>query len=163
MAGGSISHVSHLLKTFAMNTFYSVIFASVNSIISERLSIGLLMVSDNRVWFRYSMKKFSLMKPFFSEEAYQLLGTSLKNIEVTYNSIGTNSKIPEHESLNFVAEQEHAYSIDYLRYLSRYSNSTLIFNEPVKIDVEASDELFRHLYNEFVFVETEEIKTSSSV
>lgn len=103
------------------------------------------------------------MKPFFSEEAYQLLGTSLKNIEVTYNSIGTNSKIPEHESLNFVAEQEHAYSIDYLRYLSRYSNSTLIFNEPVKIDVEASDELFRHLYNEFVFVETEEIKTSSSV
>lgn len=146
-----------------MNTFYSVIFASVNSIIAERLSIGLLMIFDNRVWFRYSMKKFSLMRPFFSDEAYQLLGTSLKNIEVTYNSIGTSSKIPENESLNFVAEQEHAYSIDYLRYLSRYSNSTLIFNEPVKIDIEASEELFNHLFDEFIFVETKEIKTDSAV
>jgi len=158
-----ISHFSHLLKTFAMKTYYSIIFASVNSIISERLSIGLLMVADNRVWFRYSMIKLSLMKQFFSEEAFQLLKTSLKNIEVTSNSISTNIQTTENKSVNFVAEQEHAYSIDYLRYLSRYCNSTLIFNEPVKIDIEASDELFRHLYDEFIFVETEEMKTSSTV
>jgi len=108
------------------------------------------------------MKKFSLMKPFFSEEAFQLLGTSLKNIEVTYKSIGTSSKIPEHESLNFVAEKEHTYSVDYLRYLSRYCNSTLTFNEPVKIEIEASDELFNHLFDEFIFVETE-AKTNPAV
>jgi len=103
------------------------------------------------------------MKQFFSEEAFQLLKTSLKNIEVTSNSIGTNIQTAQNESLNFVVEQEHAYSIDYLRYLSRYCNSTLIFNEPVKIDIEASDELFRHLYDEFIFVETEEMKTNSTV
>ena len=40
--------------------------------------------------------------------------------------------------------------------MSRYSNSTITFNEPVKIDIEASDELFSHLYSEFVFVEIEE-------
>ena len=162
MAGSGISHFSQLFKTLAMSTFYSIIFASVNSIISERLTVGLLMVDGTRVWFRYSDLKLSLMKPFFSEEAFQLLGTSLKNIEVTYKSIGTSSKIPEHESLNFVAEKEHTYSVDYLRYLSRYCNSTLTFNEPVKIEIEASDELFNHLFDEFIFVETE-AKTNPAV
>ena len=69
-----------------MNTYYSVIFASVNSIISERLSIGIVMVGNNRVWFQYSSKKLSLMRQFFSDEAFQLLKTSLKNIENIANS-----------------------------------------------------------------------------
>lgn len=60
-------------------------------------------------------------------------------------------------------ENHHVFSLEYLRYLSRYCNSTLNFNEPVKIDIEASDNLFGHLYNEFVFVETEETKRISTI
>jgi len=139
-----------------MNTFYSVIFASINSIISERLSIGLVMICDNRVWFRFSTKKLSLMKQFFSDEAFQILKTSLKNIENTANSVNLDQTSGEDLLFSFTSKNQHAFSVEYLRYLSRYSNSTITFNEPVKIDIEASDELFSHLYSEFVFVEIEE-------
>lgn len=139
-----------------MNTFYSVIFASVNSIISERLSIGLVMVSNNRVWVRYSGKKLSLMKQFFTDEAFQLLKTSLKNIENTANLASFDQRAGGEVLFSFPSKNQHAFSVEYMRYLSRYSNSTLTFNEPVKIDIDASNELFSHLYNEFVFVEMEE-------
>lgn len=147
-----------------MNTYYSVIFASVNSIISERLSIGIVMVGDNRVWFRYSGKKLSLMRQFFTDEAFQLLKTSLKNIESTVNSFHSNDETSnEYKLFNFSGENHHVFSLEYMRYLSRYCNSTLNFNEPVKIDIEASDNLFEHLYNEFVYVETEETKRISTI
>jgi len=146
-----------------MNTFYSVIFASINSIISERLSVGLVMVGDNRVWFRFSTKKLSLMKQFFSDEAFQILKTSLKNIENTANSISLDKTSGEDELFTFTSKNQHAFSIEYLRYLSRYSNSTITFNEPVKIDIAADDNLFSHLYKEFVFVETEEHTKTSSI
>jgi len=139
-----------------MNTFYSVIFASVNSIISERLAIGLVMVDNNGVWFRYSTKKLSLMKHFFSEEAFLLLKTSLKNIGSTVSSVNVDQTTVVTELFTFTSKNQYAFSVGYLKYLSRYSNSTLTFNEPVKIDVEASDELFSYLYNEFIFVEIEE-------
>lgn len=147
-----------------MNTYYSVIFASVNSIISERLSIGIVMVEDNHVWFRYSAKKLSLMRQFFTDEAFQLLKTSLKNIESTSKIFHNKEEITtELKLFDFSDENHHAFSLEYMRYLSRYCNSTVNFNEPVKIDIEASDDLFEHLYNEFVFVETEETKKISSV
>ena len=146
-----------------MNTYYSVIFASINSIISERLSIGLVMVSDNRVWFRYSTKKLSLMKQFFSDEAFQLLKTSLKNIENTANSVSLDKTSGVHELFSFTSMNQHAFSVEYLHYLSRYSNSTITFNEPVKIDIMADDKLFSHLYKEFVFVEPEEHNKISSI
>jgi len=146
-----------------MKTFYSVIFASINSIISERLSIGLVMVGNNQVWFRYSGKKLSLMKQFFSDETFQLLKSSLRNIESTANSVSRDKTTEDEELFSFTSKNQHAFSVEYLRYLSHYSNSTLTFNEPVKIDVEASDELFSHLYNEFVFVETEETIKISTV
>lgn len=146
-----------------MNTFYSVIFASINSIISERLAIGLILVGNNQVWFRYSAKKLSLMKHFFSDEAFQLLKTSLRNIENTANSASFDRKAGEEELFSFPGKNQHAFSVEYLRYLSRYSNSILTFNEPVKIDIDSSDELFRHLYNEFVFVETEELTKVSTI
>jgi len=147
-----------------MNTYYSVIFASLNSIISERLSIGIVMVGDNHVYFKYSTKKLSLMRHFFTDEAFQLLKTSLKNIECTANSFHSDDKTSmEYKLFDFSGENHHAFSLEYMRYLSRYCNSTLNFNEPVKIDIEASDGLFGHLYNEFVFVEIEETKKISSV
>ncbi len=146
-----------------MNTFYSVIFASVNSIISERLSIGLVMVGNDQVWFSYSAKKLSLMRQFFMDEAFQLLKTSLKNIEITANSARFDQKTGEERLFSFPSRNQHMFSVEYLRYLSRYSNSTLTFNEPVEIDLVASEELFGHLYNEFVFVETEEFTKISTV
>ena len=147
-----------------MNTYYSVIFASVNSIISERLSIGIVMVGNNHVWFQYSSKKLSLMRQFFNDEAFQLLKTSLKNIESMANSFPSEDKTSkDYKLFDFSGENPHVFSLEYMRYLSCYCNSTINFNEPVKIDIEASDELFGHLYNEFIFVETEETNKISSV
>jgi hypothetical protein len=141
-----------------MNTYYSVIFASINSIISEKLSIGLVMIDGDRIWFRYSKTKLSLMRQLFSNEAYYLLKTSLRNIAISANVEQAEELTVVNDLFNFEKEERHTFSFEYLRYLSRYSNSTLTFNEPVKIDVEGSDLLFNHLYREFIFVEIDELK-----
>ncbi len=146
-----------------MNTYYSVIFASVNSIISEQLSIGLVMADEQRVWFCYSKTKLPLMHRFFSEEAFQLLKTSLKNIESTAAGAGQNRSTDSNALFPITDNNQHPFSIEYLRYLARYSNSTLTFNEPVKIDVEASDLLFEHLYREFIFEEAGQVSKTSFI
>ena len=146
-----------------MNTYYSVIFASINSIISERLSIGLVMVEGDRIWFRYSKTKLTLMKQFFSGEAYYLLKTSLKNIAITANVEQEEELMVVNDLFDFEKEKHHTFSFEYLRYLSRYSNSTLTFNEPVKIDVDATDDLFNHLYREFIFEDEVNIPKVSNV
>jgi hypothetical protein len=163
MAWRGISLFSNLFKTTAMNTYYSVIFASVNSITSERLSVGLVMVEGDRIWFRYSKTKLSLMHQFFSNEAFYLLKTSLKNIAITANVEQVEELTVVNDLFNFKKEDRHTFSFEYLRYLSRYSNSTLTFNEPVKIDVGASDLLFDHLYCEFIFEETELNRKTSTI
>jgi hypothetical protein len=136
-----------------MNTYYSVIFASINPIISERLSIAFVMVDGKRIWFRYSKTKLSLMHRFFSDEAFKLLKTSLKNIESTTAGLGQNRSTTGNTLFQFTENNQHPFSLEYLNYLSRYSNSTLTFNEPVKIDIKATDDLFDHLYREFIFDE----------
>ncbi len=146
-----------------MNTYYSVIFATVNSIISERLSIGLVLVDDQRVWFRYSKTKLSLMHQFFPDEAFQLLKTSLKNIESIAAGSDQNRSTDNSVLFPISINNQHPFSIEYLGYLSRYSNSTLTFNAPVKIDIEASDMLFEHLYREFIFEEVEQVLKTSAV
>jgi hypothetical protein len=146
-----------------MNTYYSVIFASVNSIISERLSVGLIMIEGERIWFRYSKTKLQAMRQFFSNEAYYLLKTSLKNIAITANIEQEEELTVVNDLFNFEEKTLHTFSFEYLRYLSRYSNSTLTFNEPVKIDVEASDLLFEHLYREFIFEEPELTEKTSNI
>lgn len=146
-----------------MNTYYSVIFASVNSIISEQLSIGLVMADEQRVWFRYSKTKLLLMQRFFSDEAFQLLKTSLKNIESTAAGSGQNRNTNNNALFPITDNNQHPFYIEYLNYLSRYSNSTLTFNEPVKIDVEASDLLFEHLYREFIFEEAGQVSKTSFI
>jgi hypothetical protein len=147
-----------------MSTYYSVIFASVNPIISERLSVGLIMVEGDHIWFRYSKTKLSIMKQFFTDEAFSLLKTSLKNIAITANVEQEEEEfIVVNDLFDFEKEKRHTFSFEYLRYLSRYSNSTLTFNEPVKIDIGPSDDLFDHLYREFIFEETELTRKTSTV
>ena len=141
-----------------MNTYYSVIFASVNSIISEQLSVGLILVSDSCIRFRYSRTKLLLMKQFFSDESFNLLRTSLKNIERSVESFNVKSAKEKNSLFKVVGKDNHAFSLEYLYYLSRYSNSIMTFKEPVRMDIEASDNLFTKLYTDFIFEEAEEVK-----
>jgi hypothetical protein len=121
------------------------------------------MADEQRVWFRYSKTKLQLMHRFFSDEAFQLLKTSLKNIESTATGSGQNRSTDINDLFPITDNKQHPFSVVYLRYLSRYSNSTLTFNEPVKIDVEASDLLFEHLYREFIFEEPEQVSKTSVI
>lgn len=145
-----------------MSTFYSVIFASVNPILSERLAIGLVLTDGQKRWFRYSKSKLSLMRGFFGNDAFRLLKTALRNIEIVASD-QVNRVDKNYQHLHQTSDQQNPFTIDYLHYLSKYSNSTLTFTEPIKLDIYASDDLFNQLYSEFIFVEPELFKEKSEV
>ena len=146
-----------------MKTQYSVIFASINAIISEQLSIGLILTNGEQNWFAYSPTKLSLMKHFFTEESYKLVKTSLRNMAHAVENTTTVQPIENNTLFEPTAPYFNRFSQGFLSYLNRYSNATLIFGNPVEIDVPASDELFRHLYAEMVFVESTQNKQISSI
>ncbi|MBN2805796.1 MAG: hypothetical protein JXR22_03990 [Prolixibacteraceae bacterium] len=146
-----------------MKTQYSVIFASINAIISERLSVGLILTNGEQNWFAYSSTKLSLMKHFFTDESYKLVKTSLRNMEHALKNM--NVKVSTEYNVLFDPSVPYfnVISEGYLSYLNRYSNTTLTFGSPVEIDVPASNELFQHLYTEMVFTQIEEHKQISPV
>lgn len=142
-----------------MKTYYSVIFASINAVISERLSVGLILTNGEQNWFAYSSKKLSFIKHFYTDESYQLLKSSLRNIDHAMEKINNKNPIAENVLYDAPSTYKNSFSVGYLEYLNRYSNATLTFANPVEIDVPASDELFQHLYTEMVFIEEDENKT----
>lgn len=138
-----------------MKTQYSVIFASINAIISEQLSVGLILTNGEQNWFAYSPAKLSLMKHFFTDESYMLVKTSLRNMQHSIEKATIQQAAEDSVLFDPATPYINAFSGSYLNYLNRYSNATLTFGSPVEIDVPASNELFQHLYTEMVFAETE--------
>lgn len=146
-----------------MKTQYSVIFASINAIISEQLSVGLILINGEQNWFAYSSAKLSLMKHFFTDESYQLVKTSLRNMERAIEKTAVIQPVEDKVLFEPTTPYVSVLSEGYLSYLNRYSNTTITFSPPVEIDVPASNELFEHLYTEMVFTEAEEHKQMSSI
>ena len=52
---------------------YSIIYAVIRPEISERVSVGLIIVDGDSIDIRYSRQKLNAIQPFFSEKEYKLL------------------------------------------------------------------------------------------
>src|SRR5690349_11034488 len=64
-----------------MKTFYSILFCPIRPVVDEQLSIALFVRSEDKVFFRYSHDKLKIIKELLPASAYNLLKSSLKNID----------------------------------------------------------------------------------
>ncbi len=134
-----------------MKPFYSILYCPIRPIVDERLSIALILRTEDKVYFRFSHDKLKVIKELLPLPAFNLLKSSLTNIENYLlqkdNASSPNQLLIEGESK--IAER--FLQKEYFQYLSNYSNNLLHFSEPKSIDLKVTDEIFDSLYWKLIF------------
>lgn len=108
---------------------YSIIYAVIRPEISERLSVGLIIVDGDKVDVRYSRQKLNALQPILSEKEYKFVSrvvTSMKKRQ-TVKTTG---------------------AIDYL---TRYSNNLLAVSPLQPIDIPSTKQNKDKLYRNYVY------------
>lgn len=128
-----------------MATYYSILSALIRPEIQEKITVGLLLMGDNDVFFEYSKNKLNSAKSLLSESAYLSFKDALKNIEAIVNA---QQNINKRHQLSL--EKKSPLSDSYIEYLSRYNNNILGFTGPKEIELEANASIFSNLYKKFI-------------
>ena len=130
-----------------MKTIYSILFASLNTALNEKISIGLLMSDGYNTIFKFSSEKLLAVKAATESERYGFIKNYLKALDdeilKSNNNIGLfTNKIFK---VDWVTD-------NYLNYLSNYSNNLIQFSEPKFIDISFSTENFKRIFKKYVHV-----------
>jgi hypothetical protein len=130
-----------------MNSHYTIISAAIRPEIQEKITLGLLFVSANKVLFNFSKNKVLAIKTLLdNQNLYKYLTDTIKQIENSvYLENTKNATLLHNEALPI------KYSIGYLSYMNRYSNNLIHFSAPIQNDLEIKEEeLFNLLFNEYI-------------
>lgn len=132
-----------------MNTFYSIIYATIRPDISEKLSMGLIFVSNDKVYFKFSNNKSNLLKHLLPSGPLKSVKEGLKNISNKFNKHQTIEN--DTSIITFKEKINHKeFSLSYLEYLSNYNNNLITFSKPALIDIEINNEIFNTFFKKFV-------------
>lgn len=135
-----------------MKTFFSIIYLPLNSNLQEKISIGLVMSNGEQSIFKVSNPKMQIIKGLVSSNKFSILKNYFSNI---INEI--EPKIDEFK-LNIKSDVSNNWlNQSYFSYLNRYSNNLVIYSEPRKIEKDVTLEIFKQLFNKYVFEYEEEI------
>jgi len=105
---------------------YSIIYAVIRPQIAEQLSVGLVIVDDDKVEVKYSKKKLSALKGLVSSQAYQ-------SVSRVVSSLQRNGSLDSVEKIN---------------YATRYSNNLIAFSPLQTVETDSKDWLFQeYIYN----------------
>jgi len=128
-----------------MKSHYTIISAVVRPEIQEKISIGLLLVSANELFFMCSKNKLSAVRSLIDNSLYKFLNETIKQID---DAVGNENS---HKNTLFESSEHNIqFSEGYISYMNRYSNNLINFSAPVQIDLPADDKLFDFLYSKYI-------------
>jgi len=130
-----------------MKTFLSIISIKTNNFSNEKIVVGLLAVSANKVYYGYSKDKLKILNKFGKNVNLSNFSENLLN-QVKKKVVKTNNeKLKSQEAFNF---NNTLFSEEYFMYLSNYNNGVLHFSKPFEINYDFSDTDFDKYYSNFI-------------
>lgn len=141
-----------------MKSHYSILSAVVRPEIQEKISIGLLLVSTDEIFFSFSKNKINAVRTLIDPSLYKYLNETIRQIDSAVSS--ENSK---KESL--FAKEGHSiqFSSSYLSYMNQYSNNLINFSQPIEIDLPTNNDLYDFLFKKYIDASGSANKKSKSV
>jgi hypothetical protein len=109
------------------NIQYSIIYADIRPDITERLSLGILTIEQDRVKVYYSQKKLGIVKLLYTEKEYKVISSIVRK------------------------ELREMASVEVLKYLTRYSNNLISFSPIQSIDNTQANINGEWLYKNYVY------------
>lgn len=134
-----------------MKTFYSILSLNIRPEINERLSVGMVMVFKEKVFFHFSKRKLSVIQKLLSKDRYKASLNYLKMIE---KSTSTNELINQTTGIRQQKQEskyDRIFSEQYIEYLSRYNNNLVSFSKPNFIDIDVNEQIFEILFKKLVY------------
>lgn len=143
-----------------MDTFFSIIYVTLNASLKERISAGMIMSNGKETKFKFSLSKLSIIKQLLPSQNHSFLKAYFKSIDKEISSFGDHK-----DQLDFQTDKGNNWiNKGYFGYLSRYSNNIVEFSKPIKIDVNLDQASFNTIYNKYVFEsDLEAIKSTPKV
>jgi len=129
-----------------MKTIYSILSIPLNVTLEEKISIGLVMSNGEDNFFHYSTDKLNALKTLINNDKFYFIKSYLKALE---NDI--NKEVSEELFYKDLSTSRDWINNEYLIYLSRYSNNTIQFSHPKRIDITFSKENFIKLFERYIF------------
>ncbi len=128
-----------------MNNYYTIISANIRPAIKEKISLGLLVVSHEKIFLSISKTKLSIVKDLLPGHLYNGVKNEILSIQETYNKFVNGRKV----SL-FQNDLPESLTESYIRYLSSYKNNVVSFSDPQKISIKVENSIFNKLYMQFI-------------
>jgi hypothetical protein len=141
-----------------MKTFYSILYIPISATLDEKVSIGLIMSNGSQNLFKYSQSKLQAIKLLLDNESYNILKVYLRSLEKEIND-----EIEKEYTLRikYADSKTNWINNSYITYLSKYSNNLIKFSEPYLIDVLLNRDVFKRVFEKYIFPFDEIISTSS--
>ncbi len=121
-----------------MNSFYSILTVPIRPSSQEQLTIGLLLVDDRNLLFKFSARKLEFIKKLLPENSFNLLKSYI---------FGLTEKLTSEDERMRVKFSK----TEFVSYLSNYNSNLLTFSKPTLIELDVTDESFRKLFEKFIF------------
>jgi hypothetical protein len=118
-----------------MKSFYSILQVPTKPAGQEVLNVGLLMADGNHLHFAYSLKKFD--KLLIPEAACLLFKSYLVCLELGVSN--------ERRSI-----QQHFRKKKFIKFLANYRSARVIFTRPEAVNLQASDNNFKMLFEKLI-------------
>jgi hypothetical protein len=141
-----------------MESFYTIVYCQISSTADEKISLGLLLRLGDRIIFRYSHDKLTIIKELLPEPAFRLLKANLRNLEGYFDPIKELHNKSYFEKTLFrdaaieMVKPPSYTSASYINYLNTYSTNLISFSRPFLLSINKIDNtIFEKLYHEFVF------------
>lgn len=131
-----------------MRTIFSILYIPISATLDEKVSIGLIMSDGEQHLFKYSHQKLNAIRGLLNNESYLILKTYLKSLEKEINAVVEN---PSNLFAIDIASKAKWVNHSYITYLSKYSNNLLQFSEPKFIDVTLSNDIYRRVFEKYIF------------
>jgi len=124
-----------------MKSYYSIIRFVNNPLSKENLAIGMIVISNGNVFYKFSKEKVNLAQRINRSNA-NLLGYSIDKIS---NFI--DNQLKEEVSL---FEREASINFEYLNRLSIYNNGFFQFDKPSIINIDFNKEKFSDFFAKYI-------------
>ena len=118
-----------------MNTFYAIIYAFIRPDIDEKISIGLLCMSNDKLFLKKSNKKIIIAKSLVPKHLALALENELQSITKRVSAEKIDDSI---------------FNERYFNYLHNYKNNIIGFSIANHFDIEINENIFDKLYCKYV-------------
>lgn len=129
-----------------MKSLVSIIYLQTNTVSGEKISVGLLAISPNEIFFQISDQKLKLAGKLTSADV-------LKHAEISFSLI--SNKVNEYNKelkSHILIKNESVFTKDYISYLNKYSKGLMQFETPKSFAGVIDKKMFKTLFEKSIAI-----------